>query len=33
MLKLLRTDLGGEFANTAFQEYTAKERIQWESSA
>ena len=32
-LKHLRTDFGGEFANQAFEEYTAKEGIQWEPSA
>ena len=32
-LKHLRTDFGGEFANQAFEEYTAKEGIKWEPSA
>ncbi len=28
-LKHLRTDFGGEFANQAFEEYTAKPGIKW----
>ncbi len=32
-LKHLRTDFGGEFANQAFEEDTAKEGIKWEPSA
>ncbi len=32
-LKHLRTDFGREFANQAFEEYTAKESIKWEPSA
>ena len=33
IVKPLRTDFGGEFANRAFEEYTAKECIKWEPSA
>ncbi len=32
-LRRLRTDFGGEFANTAFQEFIAKEEIRCEPSA
>lgn len=31
-LRHLHTDFGGEFANEAFEEYSAKEGIKWEPS-